>query len=59
MRIVVYMDASGEYRWRCITNGRIMAESGESYASKANARRALRRLAVLLAVRPELLIEYE
>jgi uncharacterized protein YegP (UPF0339 family) len=38
---VIYPDASGSYRWRLVaSNGQTVASSGESFASKANARRA-------------------
>ena len=38
----VYEDAAGEYRWRLVhRNGRIMADSGEGYTSRSNARRAV------------------
>jgi uncharacterized protein YegP (UPF0339 family) len=37
----VYRDAAGEWRWRLkAANGRIVADSGEGYASDHNARRA-------------------
>lgn len=38
----VYKDTAGEWRWRMVaSNGRIVADSGEGYGSKGNARRAL------------------
>jgi uncharacterized protein YegP (UPF0339 family) len=38
----VYEDRAGEYRWRLVhRNGRILADSGEGYASRSNARRAV------------------
>jgi uncharacterized protein YegP (UPF0339 family) len=41
MKFEIYGDASGSYRWRLVaSNGQIVASSGESFASKANARRA-------------------
>jgi uncharacterized protein YegP (UPF0339 family) len=37
----VYPDASGQYRWRLVaSNGAKIASSGESFASRENARRA-------------------
>ena len=37
----VYRDAASDYRWRLkASNGRIVADSGEGYASRSNARRA-------------------
>ena len=41
MKFEIYADASGSYRWRLVaSNGQTAASSGESFASKANARRA-------------------
>ena len=41
MKIEVYRDAGGQYRWRLVSdNGQTVASSGESFASKANAIRA-------------------
>jgi hypothetical protein len=41
MKFEIYVDRSGEYRWRlAASNGQTIASSGESFASKANARRA-------------------
>lgn len=38
----LFEDQSGEYRWRLVSsNGRIIADSGEGYSSKGNARRAI------------------
>lgn len=38
----VFEDAAGEYRWRLVhQNGRILGDSGEGYASRSNARRAI------------------
>lgn len=38
----LYEDRASEYRWRLIaSNGRIVADSGEGYSSKSNARRAI------------------
>jgi len=38
----VYEDAAGEYRWRLVhRNGRILGDSGEGYATRSNARRAV------------------
>lgn len=37
----VYPDASGSYRWRLVAaNGTKIASSGESFASRENAKRA-------------------
>lgn len=41
-KFFIYQDAAGEWRWRLKSaNGLILADSGEGYASRANARRAL------------------
>ncbi len=38
----LYEDDAGEYRWRLVhDNGNIIADSGEGYASKGNAKRAM------------------
>lgn len=38
----VYEDRGGQWRWRMIaTNGRIVADSGDGYSSKSNARAAV------------------
>jgi uncharacterized protein YegP (UPF0339 family) len=37
----VYEDQAGHYRWRLkASNGQIVASSGESFASKSNAKEA-------------------
>ena len=44
----VYTDAAGEFRWRLLhRNGNILADSGEGYSSRSNARRAARRVGEL------------
>ncbi len=41
----VYEDSAGEWRWRLVhDNGNVLADSGEGYASKSNARRAMGRV---------------
>jgi hypothetical protein len=41
MKFEIYADSSGNYRWRLrASNGQIVASSGESFSSKANAIRA-------------------
>jgi uncharacterized protein YegP (UPF0339 family) len=38
----VYEDAGGQYRWRLVhDNGNVIADSGEGYDSKSNAKRAV------------------
>lgn len=50
VRITVYPDVDGRWRWRMrFGNGRTFATSGESFASKGNARRAGDRLRELIA----------
>ena len=41
MKFEIYADSGGQYRWRLrSSNGQIVATSGESFSSKANARAA-------------------
>lgn len=41
MKFEIYADSGGSYRWRLrSSNGQVIATSGESFASKANAIRA-------------------
>jgi uncharacterized protein YegP (UPF0339 family) len=38
----VYEDRSGKYRWRLVhTNGNIIADSGEGYATKQKAKQGV------------------
>lgn len=40
-RVVMYRDRNGEWRWRYVrSNGRVMADSGEGYKTKAACRKA-------------------
>jgi uncharacterized protein YegP (UPF0339 family) len=49
-KFVVYADGSGEYRWRLeSSNGQTIASSGESFASKSNAREAAENVKVRAA----------
>lgn len=41
-KIELYEDKKGEYRWRLISSGRIIAESGEGYTKKASAKAAVK-----------------
>ncbi len=42
---VVYADQANQYRWRLVAgNGRIIADSGQGYASKDGAKRAVARM---------------
>ena len=46
-RFEVYPDTATEWRWRLIaSNGLLIADSGEGYSSRSNARRAARRMKV-------------
>ena len=52
MKIEIYEDRLGEWRWRArAKNGRVTADGAEGYATKSNVRRAVRRTggALLLA----------
>lgn len=41
----IYQDTMGTYRWRLIdSNGRNIASGGESFASKSNAKRAVKNV---------------
>ncbi len=41
----LYEDTAGEHRWRLVhDNGNIIADSGEGYANKSNARDAIERV---------------
>ena len=41
--VYVYRDKAGQWRWRMMArNGKIVADSGEGYASRSNAKRAWR-----------------
>ena len=53
-RFEVYEDSAGEYRWRGIAgNGEVIADSGEGYATKANAERARDRAVELARIEVE------
>lgn len=42
MKFEIYRDNNDEWRWRLISsNGRIMADSGESYKSKQGVMKAI------------------
>lgn len=45
MKLKVYEDTAGEWRWRLVArNGLTVADSAEGYATRANAKRAASRL---------------
>lgn len=49
IEFVPYVDAAGEYRWRAVArNGRIVADSGEGYATEGNVLRSIDRFAHLV-----------
>lgn len=49
--IEIWRDINGKWRWRyTAANGRTSATSGESFASKSNAKRAARRAGLSMAV---------
>lgn len=46
MKVEVYRDRAGQWRWRArARNGLIVADGAEGYASKRNALRACQRFA--------------
>lgn len=48
-RFEVYRDKADEYRWRFVAaNGRIMADSGESYTRREDCHDAVARLVELI-----------
>jgi uncharacterized protein YegP (UPF0339 family) len=51
MKVVIYEDERGEWRWRVrANNGRIIADSGEGYKTKGNCRRAWNRFLELMVM---------
>lgn len=53
LRINVYQDHAGEWRWQMYAaNNRVIADSGEGYATEYNAVRAAHRLRELAPVTP-------
>lgn len=45
LRFFLYQDAAKEWRWRLMAhNGRVIADGGEGYSTKGNAKAALTRL---------------
>lgn len=41
MQYQLYSDATHQWRWRFVTNGRTIADSGESYVNKQDAERGI------------------
>jgi uncharacterized protein YegP (UPF0339 family) len=46
-------EAKDGWRWRLLSNGRIIADSGEAYASRNNAKRAAKRLMDIVVMEVE------
>jgi uncharacterized protein YegP (UPF0339 family) len=58
LRIEVYADRAGEWRWRIIArNGRKVGDSGEGYATKAGAGKAAGRFGYALRDAPVIIPE--
>lgn len=55
-----YQDTAGLWRWRLrAPNGRIVADSGESYSKRSNLTRAVRKFLSLLGVHTYVDVEYQ
>jgi uncharacterized protein YegP (UPF0339 family) len=49
MKIVIYEDGQGEFRWKAIArNGENVGNGSEGYVTRSNARRAARRFKVAI-----------
>lgn len=49
-KFCLYQDKGGKWRWRlCAKNRKVVADSAESYASKTNVIRAVRRFMAQIA----------
>jgi len=47
----IYLDKNNEYRWRMVAgNGRIVADSGEGYKTKANAKKGLQTVEYIVTL---------
>jgi uncharacterized protein YegP (UPF0339 family) len=58
MRLEVFADDAGSWRWRCRAgNNRVVFTAGESFASKSNAKRAAFRVAALWDSEEELTVD--
>lgn len=42
-KVKYYKDHEGKWRWNLRSNGRIIADSGQGYATKWNVKRAAKR----------------
>lgn len=46
----IYMDRAGLFRWRLVArNEKVVADSGEGYSTRSNARRAVVKLLTVLS----------
>lgn len=51
IRVTIWEDARGKFRWHAVAgNYLIVAESGQGYVTRSNARRAWRRFAGTIMV---------
>lgn len=51
MRIEMYQDKAGEWRWRLVApNGRILCDSAEGYSTKPGVRRSIANFVKYLSV---------
>lgn len=48
IKIVIFQDAKGEFRWNAQRSGRIIADCGEGYTTKSKLKKSLE--AILLSV---------
>jgi uncharacterized protein YegP (UPF0339 family) len=46
MKFVVYQDISGKWRWRAKRSGRIVADSGQGYSRKFDAKKSAKHFCV-------------
>ena len=57
-KLLGYRDEKGEWRWRLFArNGRIVADSGESYSKLGNLRRAITNFKYLVSGKMQVKIE--
>lgn len=58
MRVRLYRDATGEWRWSVIAaNGRIVADSAEGYESRDDAEAMMRRVTNLAPAGLDIIVE--
>ena len=58
MKIEIYKDDAGEWRWRMVArNGKIVADSGEGYRRRLGAVRAVLRLLEVVRAREVRIVE--